>query len=205
MKAVRFCLCVTLFFLCAFPLQAAEPPERQGPEGVVRAFYTQLVTTMKQGEALGIEGRYKKLDPPVRTAFNLPLMAHAAVGPSWSAATTQEQEDLIAAFTDYSIASYAARFPDYHGEQFTVTGQKPSTAGGVIVETTLAPPDNAPPVALNYLLRTDKKGAWRIVDVFLNGAISEMATRRAEFSSIARRDGMPALTHSLSIKAKQGL
>jgi len=52
-------------------------------------------------------------------------------------------------------------------------------------------------------MRKDEKGTYRIVDVFLNGMVSELATRRSEFSSILRRDGIPALVNSLEEKAKQ--
>ncbi len=52
-------------------------------------------------------------------------------------------------------------------------------------------------------MRKDDQGKWRIVDVFLDGAISQLATRRAEFTSIVKRDGIPALVNSLDTKAKQ--
>ena len=72
----------------------------------------------------------------------------------------------------------------------------------MIVESTLQPKEGAP-VAFNYLMKADDKGNWRIVDVFLNGAISQLATRRAEFDSIASREGIAALVNSLGDKTKQ--
>jgi len=170
-------------------------------QAVVRSFYTQLVTEMKQGDQLGFSGRYKKLDPVIRASFNLPVMARTAVGASWTSASPQEQADLVSAFSDFSVATYASRFAAYNGEQFTVMDEKP-TEGGVIVETSLQPKDGQA-VSLNYLMRQDDKGHYRIVDVYLNGTISEMATRRAEFSSIARRDGISALVNSLGQKSRE--
>jgi phospholipid transport system substrate-binding protein len=169
-------------------------------ENVVRHFYAQLLGAMKQGDQLGFSGRYKKLDPAIRTAFNLPLMAKLSVGSGWADATPQEQSELVDAFSDFSVASYANRFAGYDGEQFTVVDEKPS-ANGVLVETTLQPKEGDA-VALNYLMRPDDKGNYRIVDVFLNGTISELATQRSEFSSIVRRDGIPALVNSLGQKSK---
>ena len=84
-----------------------------------------------------------------------------------------------------------------------MTGQRNATDGGIIVETNLVPGgQDAKPVTLNYLLKQDDKGSWRIVDVFLDGAISELATRRSEFSSIVERDGIPALVNDLGQKSK---
>ena len=172
-----------------------------GAQAVIRNFYTQLAATMKQGDRLGFDGRVKKLEPAVKSAFNLPLMTKLSVGSSWTDASAQEQADLIAAFSSFSVANYASRFTNYNGEQFIVIGEKAS-GSDVIVETSLKPKD-ADAVNLNYLMRKDDKGSYRIVDVMLNGVISEMATRRAEFSSIARRDGIQGLVNSLGEKSKQ--
>ncbi|MDR3450640.1 MAG: ABC transporter substrate-binding protein [Alphaproteobacteria bacterium] len=191
------CLLMVLGLFAPLPARASTPAQ-----ATVQAFYTQLASTMKQGDKLGFAGRYKQLDPAIRAAFDLPLMTKLAVGSSWAEATPQEQADLVAAFSEFSVASYASQFAAYDGEQFTITGQKKTGDGGVMVETTLTPGKGAP-VALNYLMRADDKGQYRIVDVYLNGAISQMATRRAEFSSIARRDGISALVNSLDAKSKQ--
>src|SRR5580698_3080671 len=82
---------------------------------VVKNFYGQLVDTMKQSDRLGFAGREKKLAPAIKSAFNLPLMTRFAVGPGWSDATPSEQKQLVSAFTDFSIATYASRFASYDG------------------------------------------------------------------------------------------
>jgi phospholipid transport system substrate-binding protein len=170
-------------------------------QSVVRGLYTQLVAAMKQGEQLGFNGRYKKLDPVIRASFDLPLMTRMAVGSSWAVATPQERDDLVAAFSNFSVATYASQFTAYDGEEFTVTGEKAS-GNDVIVETTLKP-KTGDAIALDYLMRADGKGLYHIVDVFMNGTISQLATRRSEFSSIARREGISALVNSLGEKSKQ--
>src|SRR3546814_5674506 len=54
-------------------------------------------------------------------------------------------------------------------------------------------------VALNYLMRPGDEG-WQIVDIFLKGSISELATRRSEYSSVLRREGYDKLIAMLSQK-----
>ena len=51
-------------------------------------------------------------------------------------------------------------------------------------------------MALNYLLR-DFGGAWRVVDVYLSGTVSELASRRAEFTGLLREGGAPRLEAEL--------
>ena len=55
---------------------------------------------------------------------------------------------------------------------------------------------NGKPVALNYLMR-GKGNDWKVVDVYLDGTISELASRRAEFGSILKSGGADALAASL--------
>jgi phospholipid transport system substrate-binding protein len=198
MRSVSRLLAIVAFLGIITPLPARAESKAQE---VVRTFYSQLVSTMKQGESLGFNGRYKQLAPALQAAFNLPLMTRMSIGSSWPSASEKERNDLIAAFTDFSISTYASRFASYDGEQFTVTGEKPS-GKDIVVETTLKP-KNGEAVTLNYLMKQDEKGSYRIVDVYMNGTISELATRRSEFSSIVRREGIGALVNSLLEKAKQ--
>jgi len=196
-----------LFLLLLSPLVLSSPcasaakPEEPA-SAVVKNLYSHLTETMKQGEKLGFEGRYKKLEPVIKESFNLPLMARFAAGPAWREAGPEDREKLIESFSEFSIANYASRFKKFDGEKFTVLGEKPASGGGVIVETTLEPAGEKP-VVLNYLLRKDEKGRLRIVDVFLDASISELATRRSEFGAIIKREGWPALISSLEEKTRK--
>ncbi len=204
MKIKRLFLCLLL--LATFGGSAAAPAHAEtaaaSATALVQNFYAQLLDTMKQGDKLGFEGRYKKLEPTLQATFNLPLMARFAVGPGWISATPAAQQKLVDAFSSFSIATYASRFKKFDGEQFDVIGEKPAAQGGVIVETKLTP-KGADPVTLNYLVRKDDKGALRIVDVYLDAAISELATRRSEFTAIVKREGFDALVLSLESKTKK--
>ncbi len=123
MSWIRRILVLLAFVALLAPLSAhADTPA----QSVVRDFYTQLEKSMKQGGQLGFSGRYKQLAPVIRAAFDLPLMARMSVGASWSSASPQEQADLVDAFSDYSIASYASQFAAYAGEKFTIAGEKKS-------------------------------------------------------------------------------
>jgi phospholipid transport system substrate-binding protein len=44
---------------------------------------------------------------------------------------------------------------------------------------------------------------WQIIDVYLNGTISEMAARRSEYSTVLRQGGAPALVALLHKKATE--
>ncbi|HTS90475.1 MAG TPA: ABC transporter substrate-binding protein [Stellaceae bacterium] len=167
--------------------RAAEAPAVD----TVNTFYATLIEVMKQAKTLGFQGRYEKLDPAMHRAFNLPLMARLAIGPDWQKLSSAEQSSLTTAFGDFSVSTYANRFDGYSGQRFEVSPDTTSSAGGVIVSTKLIENDGNI-IELNYLLR-DGEGGWQIIDVFLKGTVSELATRRAEFSTVLRNEGADAL------------
>lgn len=186
-------LALTLF--TSAPAEAA----KTSPENVVKNFYSSLLITMKQGPKLGYEGRKKKLAPVIKKSYNMALMTRYSVGPKWKTATKAQQKGLVKAFTDFSVSTYASRFKKFDNEKFEVLGSKPVGKKSVMVETHLTP-EGDDPVKLNYLLRKDKKGTYRIADVYLDASISELAMRRSDFSAVIKRNGIDAIVTSLKAK-----
>jgi phospholipid transport system substrate-binding protein len=164
----------------------------------VRGFYDVLLRTMQQGERLGQGGRYAALEPVVRRSFDIAYMTRVAFGPSWSSLPDAKRQQLTEAFGRYITATWADRFDSYSGEKLEVVGERPYGAA-VLVDTRIVKPDGEP-VSINYLMRRDGD-AWRIGDVYLTGTISELATRRSEFSSVLRSQGVDGLIDALNRKA----
>ncbi len=164
----------------------------------VRTLYNTLLWTMRNGAALGPRGRYVQIEPTIRQVFDSPLMSRLAVGPEWSSLTQQQQQQVSQAFERYITAIYAERFDSYSGERLQVTGEQPS-GGGVIITSQIVK-SNGEPVNINYLMRQNG-GVWQIADVYLDGTISELATRRSEFAAILRSQGINGLIATLNAKA----
>jgi phospholipid transport system substrate-binding protein len=165
----------------------------------VDTLYAALLDTMKQAKQLGLKGRYDKLAPVLRKTYDLPLMSRIAVGQHWDSMSAAERESVIDAFARMTAATYANRFDGFSGERFEVLQTADRPNGDKIVMTRIVPSDGKP-VQLNYLVR-NIGGEWKIIDVYLNGTISELASRRAEFGSILKSGGPNALVSALT---KQG-
>ncbi|WP_229677833.1 ABC transporter substrate-binding protein [Caldovatus sediminis] len=176
----------------------ARPARAQAgePTAVVERFHAVLLEVMRDARRLGPRGREQRLRPAMEAAFDLPAMARIAVGPAWTRMAPEQQAAIVAAFTDWSVASYAARFDGYSGETFTTLGETELRTGDRLVRTTLNRTDGEP-VQLNYLMRRSATEDWRIVDIYLTGAISELASRRAEFTTILREGGPERLAAEL--------
>jgi phospholipid transport system substrate-binding protein len=176
-------------------LGAPAGAEPAPPQAVLRGFYDVLLGVMKDSKELRFSGRYQRLKAAIESAYNLPLMSRLSVGPQWQSLTPEQQAALGAAFDAFTVATYANRFDDYSGETFEVLPETTAASGGLIVQTRLVK-GSGEKVTLNYLMR-ESDGRWQIIDVFLSGTISELATRRAEFTSILRRDGAAGLINVL--------
>ena len=169
-----------------------------GPSDVVRRFYGELLDIMQHAGTLGAKGRYQKLEPIVRASFDVPFMARLSIGPSWSRLSVEQKQRAAQAYGRYIAAVYATRFDEYSGQRFEILGEQ-QIKHGTLVKTQIIKA-NGEPVSINYVLH-DNDTAWQIRDVYLSGAISELATRRSEFSAILRSSGIDALIASLNKKA----
>ncbi|HET6618499.1 MAG TPA: ABC transporter substrate-binding protein [Dongiaceae bacterium] len=169
------------------------------PKAIVQSFYDTLEDTMKQGSELGFDGRYKKLEPAIHRTFDVPVMAKIAVGAEWTNLKADEKSRLLDAFDRYLVTTYAARFKSYKGQRFEVGEVKAPAENRSLVETRLYK-SNGDPVALNYLFRPDAAGNWKIIDIYLSGAISEMARMRSDFSATVTGGGAEALIAALDKK-----
>jgi phospholipid transport system substrate-binding protein len=193
----RFTLLLSSILLAGIWVMAARG-ETDGTDRAVRqvrTFYDALLATMKEGDRLGIHGRYEKLAPVIRETFDLSAMTRIAVGPDWRSIAPEQQSELIESFTRMTIATYASRFDGYSGERFEVEPTSEERNTGRLVRSKLIP-SSGEPVTLNYLMRSSG-GPWKIVDVYLTGTISELATRRSEFAAILKSGGPNALIESL--------
>jgi len=168
------------------------------PARVVDQLQAELLLVMKESEALGFEGRYERLAPVLERCFDISFMAQKSVGRYWRTASEEERAHLMGTFRRYLISNYAGRFTGYSGQQFETLGDEPALRDTVLVRTQIVDPDDDP-VLLDYRLR-EVDGNWKIIDVYLNGTVSELALRRSEYSTVIQRDGMVGLLSALDDK-----
>lgn len=167
----------------------------------IRAFYDALLDAMRRAKALGVHGRYDALAPVIRATFELAAMTRISVGPRWNSIPPEQQQALIDGFTRMTIATYASRFDGYSGERFEVDPAVETRKTGSVVHTRLVQ-SNGEPIAINYLMRHSAAG-WQVVDVYLTGVISELATRRSEFGAILDAGGPTKLIDALKRQTDQ--
>src|SRR5689334_6557538 len=180
--------------MLSYPLHAA--PTSGGD--TVQGLYDALLATMKNGRTLGQSGRFTQLEPVIRRSFDIASMARLSVGSSWTSLTDGQRQQVTESFARYISAIYADRFDSYAGQKLQVTGEQPAAAG-VMVKSQIIKA-NGEPVNIDYMMRRNGE-VWLISDIYLDGAISEVATRRSEFAAILRNEGIDGLIAALNRKA----
>ena len=185
-------------------LQAASASADETKPGVdsarasVEQLYATLQDVMQRGEQLSYDERYAELDPVIRQAYDLPFMSAKTLGRYWKGLSEQDRERWVSTFSRLTVSTYADRFEKYSGEQFEVLAVEPSSHETLMVRTRIVPVGDKP-VELDYRLR-GANGIWQVIDVFMNGTVSELALRRSEYSSVFKRDGFESLLSSLEEK-----
>lgn len=187
----------------ASPAAAADPSPADAPPdaeaaAAIETLHATLLGVMKDAQALGFSGRLERIRPVLLELYDFPFMAEKSAGLGWRDLDEAERTRLVDAFSRLAIATYAARFDHHDGARFETLGVEPASHDTVLVKTRILRASGEA-VALDYRMRAEA-GRWRIIDVFMNGTVSELALRRSQYSGLLKREGFDALLEAIEQK-----
>jgi phospholipid transport system substrate-binding protein len=172
-------------------------PQKNTAKKIVEDFQFELLEIMKQGHALGFQGRYSQLEQAILKSHDLKKIVRIVVGKEWKKLSDQQKITLNDVFSRLSISAYAFNFKEFSGESFQYQSEDETARGGIIVHTLLKLPKDKD-VKFDYMLK--KKGdSWRIINIIANG-VSDLALKRSEYTSILKRKGFEALIAKINEK-----
>jgi len=186
-----------LFIAAILWLALPGPAAAQSPTDRVDALNQGILSLMRAAEQkIPPRTRLQQFEPVVRQSYDLETSLRIAASPDYDRAPPDQRSALLEAFARRSAAQYVQRFDGYSGESFETVGERPGPRGTTLVETRLIRPTGKP-VTLTYVLR-QRDGKWGIVDVLLDGNISQLAVQRSDYANTLRNGGIPALTKELN-------
>jgi phospholipid transport system substrate-binding protein len=180
---------------------AANASESAAAQQVIERLNTALMEVLNNGDSMKFEGRYQKLQPVLAAVFDIPEMARVATGPKWNELSDADRQKMTELFGKYMTTMYAARFRGHGGESFEMGEVKPRDNGKMLVITKMNR-NSGEPVELSYMMKGQAE-AWKVVDVYYNGSISQLAQLRSEFSGSIRDGGVQKLEAALNDKVQQ--
>ena len=179
------------------PAHAADLP---APAQPIVALNAALLAAMRAGAATPFATRAATLRPVVERVFDLPTILRNSVGAArWSGFATAVQQELMEAFTRFTVASWTANFDSFNGERFEVRPELRQVGADSVVQSNIVPTTGTP-TRLDYVMR-DTGGTWKAVDVLVDGAISRVATQRSDFRSLLSGGDAAPLIAMLQSKA----
>lgn len=185
--------CVALVMVLCVPEKAFAAPDK-----VVNSYHASLIRIAKVPS--DHEARFAALAPVMDAAFDFEGMIKTASSSHWRKSDEHVQKELLTAFRRVSIATYANRFAGLRDSHFEISGMRDGPRGLKLVDTALVTKNEN--VQISYVMRKKEQG-WRIIDVLLDGGISELAVRASEYASILNDGGTAALIKTLNDQSRQ--
>lgn len=188
---------IGLFLLCLAQVSAAEQETNAGAKQAVDKLNVVLIEVMKNAKQLGYQGRYKKLEPVVKETHEFDAIAQIALGNHWKNLDVGQKKAFVEKLTDLSIATYAAQFNAYAGEEFKYETEQSMKGNLVLLRYTLVAPKEKP-VKFDYIVN-HSNGQWAIINIIVDG-ISDLALKKAQYTSVIDREGFDSLINKLTQK-----
>lgn len=143
------------------------------------------VLTVKDITDAERENRFRSL---LREGFDVRRIGRFVLGRYARGAKPEAIDEYDGLFEDLIVATYAARFAEYTGQQFIIKRvAKPKKRGDSIVMTEIKPSDGGPSIRVDWQVHK-KDENYKIVDVRVEG-VSMSVTQREEFTAVIRSNG----------------
>jgi phospholipid transport system substrate-binding protein len=165
---------------------------------VVESLHAALLSCMLEADQVGFEGRYDRIVANLQETFDLPFMARISIGRAWKDLSPEQRVDFVDLSRRLSASRYADNFNGYGGETFETLAEAPAARSTIVVKTQLVLPSEDD-VRFDYRLRNAGDG-WRIIDVQLDGKVSEITLRRSDYRAVIERRGFSTLVEELEKK-----
>jgi len=184
-----------ILLLCFAQLSFAD--EQSGAKQTVDKLNAALIETMKNAKQLGYKGRAAKLDSVVKETHEFNSIAQIALGSHWKDLTDEQKKSFVDKLTELSVATYAAQFNSYAGEEFKYESEQGMKSNRVTLRYELVAPKEKP-VKFEYVLG-QSNNQWVIINIVVDG-ISDLALKKAQYTSVIEREGFDSLLNKLNQK-----
>ncbi len=183
------------------PARAVDQAFLDGAREFITVMADRVLKVVSNPESTKKE-RIEALRAVFNEGFDVKAIARFVLGRYWRLATQEEKDAYLAAFEEYVVRTYAARFDSYNGEKFVVKDVRPDGEVGAIVLSEITS-RSGNTLRLDWRVRKPK-GRYAVVDVLVEG-VSMAVTQRSEFASVMRKNNgkLLALVSTLREKTAQ--
>ena len=179
--------------------KSLEPSKKPENKNEINKFYTPQEVVNNLHTGLKKVSEKKSYSPNdlinlVKNTYNAEKMIAKIIGDTWKKTNKKDQQEIVIIFQEYIAKNYFKRFKKIKNPIFDYKESKKISEKLMLIKTILVVDKEE--VSINYLLIFDKN-QWRIFDVLLAGSISEIATKKSEFSGFIRDGKISPLIDAL--------
>lgn len=178
----------SLLALMAAGILMTGPIGAKADDQAVQTFVSTLSNTTLQELASqqSDADRVAKLKPILEKYFDMPAISKYVLGGYWRKATPAQQQEFVAAFTDYVSVTYGKRFGQYSGQQMQIK-RVHDEGNGNATAFTIVQANGQDPLRVDWIIDTVDNN-FHILDLRVEG-LSLSDTHRQEFASVIQNNG----------------
>jgi phospholipid transport system substrate-binding protein len=211
MKGLKLSLCSASLLIfaaaglvLALPLRAATTAsaasiDNSNPQRLIESSSKTLFADLDANRAVyrkDISGLYKAIDQVFLPHVDVDFSAQQVLGKHWRNATPEQRKRFVTAFYQSMLTTYGDALVDFTGDRLRVLPFQGDTAAPRASVRTEIKRSNGATVAVNYSLRKNGAGVWKVWDVVIEG-ISYVKSFREDFGLEIDQKGVDSLLQRL--------
>ena len=150
-------------------------------------------------DSLSTTAKATRLENELGGCCDFATTAKLVAARNWRSFSPEERQEFVALFRDYLIATYRKNIDSYGGETIEIAGGRDEKFGDYTVFTRIKRDGGQAPVIVNYRLRKNAEGSWRVIDIVAEG-ISMISNLRSQFQEVYSRGGVQGLMKEMRKK-----
>ena len=191
----KLILYIFIYLIASFSELIAKNAEKKSCGSQVEKLHNKLEQNNLSQDSL--KKKFVQTKTIVSDIFDYGKMIRIIYGRNWKKIEINKQKELKEIFLDYMSYNYTKRFSDIKQLDFKIISsdliEKKSLVNSLLII------DNKEKINISYLCILDSKNE-KIFDVIIDGSISEISTKKSEFSKLIKSGGPNGLIEALESK-----
>lgn len=171
----------------------------QSPEETIKETAGKVIEVLAD-DTLSDAQKKDELTSYLDTCCDFETTSKLVLARNWRTFSEAQRAEFVDLFRAYLIATYGDNVKAYNGETVEILGGREEARGDYTVLTKIARGGGNADVLVNYRLRKDADGNWKILDVIGEG-ISLVANLRSQFQEVISQSGPEGLLKKLREKS----
>ncbi len=190
-KIILFCLSLALMPSFA---QAQQSPTEVTQEVVNSIIH---ILNERQDQTIISEQDRVHIRQTIQQHFDFTTMAKRSMGKSWKRLDKAQRLRFTKVFTELMERQYGNKLNGFHGQTIEFTGETIKSSRHAVVNSEVI--DDELSIPIDYVLRTDHEGHWRIYDIKVED-VSMIATYKTGIRKLLKKKGFEGLMEDMNKK-----